>query len=563
MTLRTLISFDHVQLNTVWSVPFSANYVQSALNTQYGVPGAVMTAASANAPLMSGGIGSPVWMVMGASNGSFYAGYVISFADLGILQNGVTQAWIGFRTYAQVSGGGSVVGLLPTSAGGASGVNINPLLTETQLNRLGTGVAFAQYVEVFIDISANTYQSYVNGNLTASGSFPAGQQYIVFGGQVFSGSGGQAFKDFYFLDVDATKPNGRLGPITATPLVPASGTGITNWASFVDTFIGTASISNAISKFGGGSLSCPSTTSAVVVPDFPALRVTPTSGDATIEFWMYPGNISQSAILLGKDNNGSPFGRLTIQSNSFLFYNDSAAVALTVASGQVANTWYHIALVRYQGTWYLYQNGVLLGQIAGGTFGNNTNNLYIGNSSAQNGGFTGNIEELRVSNVARYTAPFTPPTLAFTPDANTNLLMHFDASQTGYVADQAGVQPSALGTAYAAATSMVPCLQNGPDNPQMTLNFTPTVLTGQKVVAMQYKMAAQVPFAINMVAALKEGGTTKNLPNVQIRDTAAQYGRDVAGLQVLAPDGLGWTATSIAATALQLTPQSTTAGSLN
>ena len=36
------------------------------------------------------------------------------------------------------------------------------------------------------------------------------------------------------------------------------------------------------------------------------------------------------------------------------------------------------------------------------------------------------MDEVRVSDTARYTANFTPTTSAFTPDTNTKLLVHFE-----------------------------------------------------------------------------------------------------------------------------------------
>ena len=40
--------------------------------------------------------------------------------------------------------------------------------------------------------------------------------------------------------------------------------------------------------------------------------------------------------------------------------------------------------------------------------------------------FNGHMDEVRVSDTARYTANFTPTTSAFTPDTNTKLLVHFE-----------------------------------------------------------------------------------------------------------------------------------------
>ena len=40
--------------------------------------------------------------------------------------------------------------------------------------------------------------------------------------------------------------------------------------------------------------------------------------------------------------------------------------------------------------------------------------------------FKGYMDEIRISNTARYTSSFTPSTTAFVADANTKLLIHSD-----------------------------------------------------------------------------------------------------------------------------------------
>ena len=50
---------------------------------------------------------------------------------------------------------------------------------------------------------------------------------------------------------------------------------------------------------------------------------------------------------------------------------------------------------------------------------------------------SGNIDEFRISNNARYTAAFTPETTPFQNDANTLLLLHMDGTDgdTDFVDD--------------------------------------------------------------------------------------------------------------------------------
>jgi hypothetical protein len=56
--------------------------------------------------------------------------------------------------------------------------------------------------------------------------------------------------------------------------------------------------------------------------------------------------------------------------------------------------------------------------------------------------YNGYVDEVRISNMVRYTAPFARPTAAFSPDANTVALYHFNEGSagpcTGTVIDSSG-----------------------------------------------------------------------------------------------------------------------------
>ena len=53
----------------------------------------------------------------------------------------------------------------------------------------------------------------------------------------------------------------------------------------------------------------------------------------------------------------------------------------------------------------------------------------------------GKLDEVRYSNVVRYTTAFTPSTTAFTPDANTVALYHLEADAT----DSSTPPPNSVG----------------------------------------------------------------------------------------------------------------------
>jgi hypothetical protein len=137
----------------------------------------------------------------------------------------------------------------------------------------------------------------------------------------------------------------------------------------------------------------------------------------------------------------------------------------------VINTWYHIAVSRSGTNTRLFVNGTQ----EGSTYSDSTN--YLTNTTemriGQNfdAGFPDNVngylDEIRVSNTARYTTTFTPATTAFQPDANTIMLLHCDGANgsTRFVDD--GSNPVVLddvvihaSTTGTATTITIPAAAN-------------------------------------------------------------------------------------------------------
>lgn len=95
------------------------------------------------------------------------------------------------------------------------------------------------------------------------------------------------------------------------------------------------------------------------------------------------------------------------------------------------DTWYHIAWVRWGNNVTIFIDGVLIGTNVESTVTYDISSpARIGRPIIEVGAewFDGFIDEFRLSNVARWTTGFTPPTAPHIMDGNTLLLMHMDGT---------------------------------------------------------------------------------------------------------------------------------------
>jgi hypothetical protein len=83
------------------------------------------------------------------------------------------------------------------------------------------------------------------------------------------------------------------------------------------------------------------------------------------------------------------------------------------------DTWYHLAMVRHGSVMSLYVNGRSKGdRVFTGDVQVNEQPLWIGTDSIGMNPLHGAMEEIRISNVARWTSNFLPPLAAYTRDAD-------------------------------------------------------------------------------------------------------------------------------------------------
>lgn len=148
------------------------------------------------------------------------------------------------------------------------------------------------------------------------------------------------------------------------------------------------------------------------------------AGDFTIECWMSMATLTGEQMLFsagagcyidcytgGSYNGGKPCFIISVNPTnshtSMIIGNNAWSV----------NTLHHLALCRLNGTLTLWADGASLGSVANtNVWGGSTQSLLGNYISSPLYGFSGGVQELRLSNVCRYTAPFTPPTGPFVVD---------------------------------------------------------------------------------------------------------------------------------------------------
>lgn len=179
------------------------------------------------------------------------------------------------------------------------------------------------------------------------------------------------------------------------------------------TRIGNVKIDTAQFVFGGSSAFFDGTDDGVTFPDDNAWTFT---GDFTIEARIRP-TTSLAAIrtILHHGDSGSNRWQFRVQTDGSLhFFEIVGGVGtfgiVSAASLITIDTWYHVACVRSGNVFKLYINGVEVAtQTSSVVFTNFASVLDIGLMSDSNAeDFLGWIDEVRISNVARWTDDFTP-----------------------------------------------------------------------------------------------------------------------------------------------------------
>jgi hypothetical protein len=281
--------------------------------------------------------------------------------------------------------------------------------------------AWTHVAAVRTNTSTNGFQLYINGvsSATATVSTDFNQTDTLYIGSDRSAANvmNGYISGLKYTNGTAETISVPTAPPTATTnvvlLINCTNAGIYDATSKNDLeTVGNAQISTAISaKWGGSSISFDGTGDWLLIPDQPQQRIG--TGNFTVEMWVYR-NSSGTYGLAGKGTGTTGWLVSLNSSNQVVFTYGSSTIT---SSGTVsATTWTHIAVVR-EGTstnqTKIYINGTNDGTGTVSTDFNQTNSMYIG--ADRTGGSVANayVQDVRITNYARYTSNFTAPTAAF------------------------------------------------------------------------------------------------------------------------------------------------------
>jgi hypothetical protein len=228
---------------------------------------------------------------------------------------------------------------------------------------------------------------------------------------------------------------------------------------FVDHYVttGDTGTSNYTSKNFGNALQFDGTNDYAKVPNSASLQ--PGTSDFTVEAWIKTsadaGSVYSRSIIDAYGMCTSPYTNglynLGILGSTYtdatkknylrFTVRDNAGSTFNMYSSGVINDgkWHHIVGVRTATGAKLFIDGALTDSSSMATGSITFNSpVFIGVTAGYQTGapdtsraFNGLVDEIRISNTARYSAPFTPPRAEFTADANTIGLWHFDERYGG------------------------------------------------------------------------------------------------------------------------------------
>ena len=252
------------------------------------------------------------------------------------------------------------------------------------------------------------------------------------------GNGSTFTTDLSVGDIISISKAGSMGTVNELKKVIsiASNTSLVTDASF--TLLnkwtlgstGTITTTAGLMKFGSGAFSGTNstTTNVTMTIGSPNLNFAGTLTAWTLEFFVRVNALSAQTICASNTTNTF---RLSMATNGALTLFLGQGTTFNIANGSAitgnisAISFFHIAIVFNGSNYSVYKNGTnsLTVTSALKLSASAFNTFIFGGSTAN---FNGQLDEIRISSISRYSTTFTPPTSAFTTDGDTICLNHFD-----------------------------------------------------------------------------------------------------------------------------------------
>ena len=237
---------------------------------------------------------------------------------------------------------------------------------------------------------------------------------------------------YYPLDSDFDDYSGNNNDGTAS--------GAYTFAGHTVTANGNPQLDATTKKIGSGSMYFDGTGDYLSIPDSDDFDFI--NGDWTVDFWFnLKGGTQNQALVNHLDHNtNNQFDwKITYKKDT-----DSLRIEYYCGGWQDLDTvalinydeWHHVALVRDSSTLRLFMDGTMINTNSIGSCSGQGSNqpVRIGAAWGTTYGyvnyFNGSIDEVRISDTARWTSSFTPDTSPYSADANTTLLLHMDGDES-------------------------------------------------------------------------------------------------------------------------------------
>jgi hypothetical protein len=196
--------------------------------------------------------------------------------------------------------------------------------------------------------------------------------------------------------------------------------------------IGNAKTTNRVKKFGTSSLTLDGNGSYLSIPSSNDFNF---GGDPfTIELYVRSKDLADASLVSRSDDSSNYWELGYSNSDGLYFKSVEGGVETTFISGDTltANTFTHVAVVKSDSDLKLFKNGTQSGStlVSANSLPTLTSTLQIGAiNQSPSRDFNGQLDELRISWIDRYSSNFTSYINPLSSDEDTKLLLHFNEGQ--------------------------------------------------------------------------------------------------------------------------------------